>query len=128
MKSYIKNICKIYLLITFLFFGCDFTKSQNLNKINIYSDLNTTRSKIIDLNNSLKLNLVQSNEMELFFTSNKYTILDGYTYYDLYEYSLEYLESNKTLIELNIYRVNADTLEKKLIIDDSISYENNLSF
>ena len=129
MKKYNKIFYIFNLLIIFmLFLGCDFTKSQEFKKKIIYDDLNTSRSKIIKLNSSLNLNFDQSNQMELFFTSNKYTVLDGYTYYDLYAYSLDYLEKNKTLIELNIYRINVNTLEKKLISDDSISYKNHLSF
>ena len=129
MKNYINKFYKLYLLfLLYIFLGCDLIKSQDFQKKIYFEGFNITRSKIIKLNNSLKLNFDQSNEMELHFTTNKYTVLDGYTYYDLYSYSLDSLGENKTLIELNIYRVNVDTNEKKLITDDSISYKNHLSF
>ena len=120
----------IFLLILLSCFAvsCETSNNEKYNTKIIDEDFYKTKIIIIDLNNSLNLNFDNSNDSKLFFVSNNYTVLDGYTYYDLYEYSLEYLESNKTLIELNIYRVNADTLEKKLIIDDSISYKNHLSF
>ena len=116
------------ILLSYFAVSCETSNNEKYNTKIIDEDFYKTKIIIIDLNNSLNLNFDNSNDSKLFFVSNNYTILDGYTYYDLYEYSLEYLESNKTLIELNIYRVNADTLEKKLIIDDSISYKNHLSF
>tara|TARA_B100000989_G_C19449136_1_gene430924 strand:+ start:115 stop:492 length:378 start_codon:yes stop_codon:yes gene_type:complete len=117
----------LLLISSLLALSCETTNNQDFNIKIIDEDLNKTKNKIINLNNSLNLNYKNTNESKLFFVSDNYTILDGYNYYDLYEYSLEYLERNKTLIELIIYRVNADTLEKKLIIDDSISYKNHLS-
>lgn len=117
----------LLLILSLLALSCETTNNQDFNIKIIDEDLNKTKNKIINLNNSLNLNYKNTNESKLFFVSDNYTILDGYNYYDLYEYSLEYLERNKTLIELIIYRVNADTLEKKLIIDDSISYKNHLS-
>lgn len=117
----------LLLILSLLALSCETTNNQDFNIKIIDEDLNKTKNKIINLNNSLNLNYKNTNDSKLFFVSDNYTILDGYNYYDLYEYSLEYLERNKTLIELIIYRVNADTLEKKLIIDDSISYKNHLS-
>lgn len=117
----------LLLISSLLALSCETSNNQDFNIKIIDEDLNKTKNKIINLNNSLNLNYKNTNESKLFFVSDNYTILDGYNYYDLYEYSLEYLERNKTLIELIIYRVNADTLEKKLIIDDSISYKNHLS-
>ena len=116
------------ILLSYFAVSCETSNNEKYNTKIIDEDFYKTKIIIIDLNNSLNLNFDNSNDSKLFFVSNNYTILDGYTYYDLYEYSLEYLESNKTLIELNIYHVNADTLEKKLIVDDSISYKNHLSF
>jgi len=116
------------ILLSYFAISCETSIYEKYNTKIINEDLNKTKIKIIDLNDSLNLNFDNYNESKLLFVSNNYTVLDGYTYYDLYEYSLEYLESNKTLIELNIYQVNIDKLEKKLIIDDSISYKNHLSF
>lgn len=116
------------ILLSYFAVSCETSNNEKYNTKIINEDLNKTKIKIIDLNDSLNLNFDNSNNSKLFFVTNSYTVLDGYTYYDLYEYSLEYVKNNKTLIELNIYRVNVDTLEKKLIIDDTISYKNHLSF
>ena len=116
------------ILLSYLAVSCETSNNEKYNIKILNEDLNKTKIKIINLNDSLNLNFDNSNNSKLFFVSNNYTVFDGYTYYDLYEYSLEYVKNNKTLIELNIYRVNADTLEKKLIIDDTISYKNHLSF
>ena len=116
------------ILLSYFAVSCETSNNEKYNTKIINEDLNKTKIKIINLNDSLNLNFDNSNNSKLFFVSNNYTVLDGYTYYDLYEYSLEYVKNNKTLIELNIYRVNVDTLEKKLIIDDTISYKNHLSF